>query len=124
MGANARQYIVIGRYDCERNSWIPGGDIRHFISSHNSGPAAWRAAERAEGDLGGCDGSDSLTAVLRKFARLGTRRAAAFHAALEGDESQSADYYEHAGWLYVGCDFWAAHKIVPMDGGIGIAVRD
>ena len=114
---NATKFIVIGKYDSERNSWIEGGDIRHVVSGHRTESAAWRASEEAHGDLGGCDGSNSLATVMARYARLGSRKSQAY---INGDEG---DYYEHADHLYVPCDFWKAHKVVAFAGGLGLAVR-
>ena len=99
---------MLGRYDSERNSWIEGGDIRHVVSGHHTERAAWIASEKAHRDLGGCDGSDSLATVMQKFARVGSRKAKPIV-----EDQYTPDWYEHAGWIYVGCDFWAAHQIVP-----------
>ena len=119
----AQAFIVIGRYDSERNSWIEGGDIRHLVSGHHSERAAWRAAERAHSDLGGCDGSSSLTDVMRKFAPLDSRKAQEFIAKTQVWDSEGSDYYESQGWLYVPCDFWAAHEVYVAPGGLGLALR-
>jgi hypothetical protein len=93
-----QKYIVIGRHDCERNSWLPDGDIRHKVSGHRTETAAWAAAEKAHSELGGCDGSDSLTKVMIR--------------APEGyDPDEYEDTYDHDGILYLECDFWGGHKI-------------
>lgn len=134
---NATKYIVIGRYDCERNSWIENGDIRHCISGHNTESAAWRAAAKAHGSLGGCDGSDSLAEVMARYAKLGSRKAQKYLELADSvyPPQGAEDSYEHAGWLYVPCDFWNAHEIVPVAGpdsassygllavGLGFAVK-
>jgi hypothetical protein len=117
-----QQFLVIGQYDSERNSWIPGGDIRHVVSQHRTERAAWRACDRAHSHLGGCDGGNSLATVVRRFAKIGSRKAKAW---LERQDQYStfADWYEHDGWLFVGCDFWQSHKIAPASGGLALAIR-
>ena len=92
------KYIVIGQYDCQRNSWIPGGDIRHFISGHRTESSAWHAAHRAHGALGGCSGSNELAKVMARAPRRFT-------------PGEDEDTYDHEGALYVECDFWAGHSI-------------
>jgi len=125
MATRATKYIVIGRYDCERNSCIPDGDIRHVRSGHNTQPTAWLAAHRIHTSLGGCDGSDMLTKVMERYARFDSRKSRDFRTeADDGENPSHADWYEHAGWLYIECDFWAAHQIVPALGGLGLAVRE
>ena len=97
------RYIVVGRHACERGSWIPGRDIRGVQSAHRSESAAWRAAQVAERHLGNCDGADSLTDVLvRAPAGL-----------LPSDEldGELEDTYDFEGTLYVGFDYWKAHRI-------------
>lgn len=121
-GIRASKYIVIGRYDCERNSWIPGGDIRHVCSGHNTEPAAWHAAEKHHTALGGCDGSDSLTDVMVRGPRMNTRKARQILEDARWDSQ--VDWYKHAGYLYLGCDYWAAHKIVPAYGGLAAVVKE
>lgn len=120
----ATQYIVIGKHDSERNSWIEGGDIRHVCSGHNTERAAWVACEHAHRGLGGCEGSDMLSSVMARYARLGSRKARDYIADSEDGENPSyADYYKHAGWLYVPCDWWSAHQIIVTPGGLGYTVR-
>ena len=100
---NAAQYIVIGTYSHEQNSWIPNGDIRHHVSSHRNESSAWGAAEKAHYKLGGYNGSNRLANVMRRFAKLGSRKAATI--------PDHENTYKHAGYLYVECDFWSAHEI-------------
>ncbi|RLB65124.1 MAG: hypothetical protein DRH04_10810 [Deltaproteobacteria bacterium] len=119
----AQKYIVIGKYDSERNSWIPGGDIRHVCSSHRSERAAWEAAERHHYDLGGCDGSDLLTDVMVRGPRLDSRAAKVWLEDQKGEYSGYEDYYEHEGYLYFGCDYWSAHHFEFCNGGIWAAVK-
>ena len=109
----AERYIVVGCYDSERNSWLEDGDIRHVCSGHRTERAAWIAADRHHDLLGGCDGSDRLTDVLRRYAREGSRRAQRFD-----DNDGLIDTYLHAGYLYIGCDFWGGHNIVPAGGAL------
>jgi len=93
-----QEYIVIGKYDCERNSWIPDGDIRHVVSGHRTESAAWKAAHRAHGELGGCDGSDMLTKVMI--------------LAPQGYEVEEyEDTYDYDGILYIECDYWGGHRV-------------
>jgi hypothetical protein len=109
------EYIVVGRWNSERNSWIEDGDIRHIVSQHRTEYAAWIGAQNAHKNLGGCDGSDSLATVLRRGARLGSQKAKEIEEKVRGEY---ADTYEHGGWLYVGCDYWKAHSIVPFGGAL------
>jgi len=113
----AEKYIVIGKYDCERNSYIPGGDIRHVCSGHRTERAAWVAAPRHHSALGGCDGSDMLTSVMQRFARCGSKRAKELLA------DEMVDSYEHAGWVYCECDYWAAHRAVFTGQGFAAVVK-
>ena len=112
----AQKYIVIGRYDSERHSYIPGGDIRHVCSSHRTDGAAWAAAPRHHDALGGCLGSDMLTTVMERCARCGSKRA---NELLADDE---IDSYQYAGWLYCAVDYWSSHRAVFVGGGL-VGVR-
>ena len=105
----AAQYIVVGKYSHEQNSWVPDGDIRHVVSSHRTERAAWISADKAHFGLGGFDGSNRLADVLRRRYRLHER----------GKADLYVNTYEHAGWIYVPCDFWAAYEIVEIPGGLG-----
>lgn len=104
-------YIVIGRYDSERNSYIPGGDIRHLISEHDSLADAARAADAAHADLGGCDGSDALAQVMRLM-----------EAGETADDFD--DTYEHDGARYIAVNVFDSHEITAEDGGLGLRVRE
>lgn len=108
---HAYKYIVIGRYDCDRNTTrMDGGRIDHLISSHRSLRCATRAADRAHYDLHGCTGSQPLAQVMR---RLAPGEAAA----------EEADLYAHAGHQYLGLHWWDTHRIAPAAGGLGLVVR-
>ena len=97
------KYIVVGRHASERGSWMPGRDIRGVQSAHRTEGAAWRAARVAERNLGNCDGADSLTDVL-------VRAPAGLLPSDELDDKLE-DTYDFEGTLYVGCDYWKAHRI-------------
>ena len=92
------KYIVTGKYDSQRNSWIPDGDIRHVVSGHRTESAAWKAAHRAHGLLGGCNGSDMLTEVMARAPKN-----------YKPDEEE--DTYDYDGALYIECDYWSGHVI-------------
>ena len=106
------EYIVIGKYDSERNSWIPDGDLRHVCSTHRTEGAAWSASRKHHKDLGGCDGSDSLATVMRRAPQGWTPPDD------YGDEM--IDWYDYDGTYYVACDYWSGHNIV-FD-GMGFSV--
>ncbi len=108
----ATKYIVIGRHDCERNSYIPGGDIRHVVSHHHSLPAAARAADKAHEELGGCDGSDPLTQVMRRLESA------------DSTPDETDDTYDYAGCQYIVVNVFDSHSIVPAPGGLGLKVVD
>jgi hypothetical protein len=110
------KYIVIGRFSHERNSWVPNGDIRHVVSGHRRLSAARRAADATQYARGGCDGSDLLSKVMIRAARLGSRKAAEVAGG-------SHDHYEYAGWIYVEVPFWDDHELTIIPGGFGIRVR-
>lgn len=101
MAIRKGKYLVIGIYDSERNSWIPDGDIRHAISTHRTLAAAHAAADRAHGDLGGCDGSNSLTEVCRRLTKTEAK-----HLLAEADDDNQPDIYEHDGTPYLVLSCW------------------
>ena len=109
------EYIVIGKYDSERNSWIPDGDIRHVCSTHRSEGAAWIAAQKHHGKLGGCDGSDILTSVMRRAPR-GWKPPEEY-----GDDP--IDWYDFDGTYYIECDYWSAHDVVFTGSGLAAVPR-
>jgi len=110
MKMNATKYIVIGRHDCERNSWIEGGDIRHVVSCHRTLAGAAAAVFPAHRALGGCDGSDLLAAVARRL-----------ESAEKVDED--ADVYEHAGARYLVLSVWDSHEVAPAYGGLALVPK-
>jgi len=105
------RYIVIGRHDSERNSWIENGDIRHVVSCHYTLAAAAKAVFPAHRALGGCDGSDLLAHVAERMPRGWE------------PEDEYADTYEHAGRIYRVLSVWDTHEAVPAPGGLGLAPR-
>ena len=115
----AQLYIVIGTYSHEQNSWIPDGDIRHYVSGHRTSRAASIAADEAHEDLGGCDGSNMLAEVMKRFARLGSKDATKYTDAEYGSDEDAANTYEHAGWLYLEESIWDRSTIVVTQGGLG-----
>ena len=106
------KYIVVGRHACERGSWIPGRDIRGVQSVHRTEGAAWKAAQVTELNLGNCDGGDPLTDVL-------VRAPAGFVP----DDDELEDSYDFGGTLYIGCDWWKAHRIVYTGFGPAAIVK-
>ena len=116
---NAQLYIVIGIHSSEQNSWIPGDDIRHFISGHRSSRTASVAADEAHEDLGGCDGSHALSEVMRRYARIDSKKAKKYTEAGYGSVEDGANIFEFAGWLYLEESIWDRAEIVATHGGLG-----
>lgn len=108
---SSSKYIVIGRFDCERNSYLPAGDIRHVVSNHRTLHGAAVAADRAHRALGGCAGGDMLAQVMER------REPGAPPA------DEWADTYEHAGCLYVAVDrLGGTHAVTVGPHGLVLAV--
>ena len=103
----ATKYIVIGKYDSERNSWIEGGDIRHVVSCHRTLGAAAASVFPAHRALGGCDGGSCLATVARRLER--------------GEEYETtANIYKYAGRRYLVLSVWDTHEVAPAAGGLAL----
>ena len=115
----AQKFIVVGKHESEQNSWIPNGDIRHFISGHRSCSAASESADVAHFNLGGFNGSNMLAEVMRKFAPLASKRADRYQ-----EQNPVANTFEHAGWLYTDVSVWDRSEVVAINGGLALRHRE